>query len=107
MAACPDLSIIHSRDEILNGVYTDSAGLTTKTIPKDDIPELLYRGYAVGDVVKVDYYITGCPPKEAFLRQILLPLIEGNVPELAEKVGLLGMRPQHGTGQGLEDQAQV
>ena len=79
------LSIIHSRDEILNGVYTDSASTVSKTIPKDDVPELLYRGYAVGDIIKVDYYITGCPPKETFLRQILLPLVDGHVPDLPKK----------------------
>ena len=74
-------------------VYRESPGSTTKTIPKDDIPELLYRGYAVGDIIKVDYYITGCPPKEAFLRQILLPLIEGQRAGAAEKIGLLRVRP--------------
>ncbi len=79
------LSIIHSRDEILNGVFTGREGTTTNLIPNQDIPDLLYRGYAVGDIIKVDYYITGCPPKEYFLRQILLPLIDGKVPELSKK----------------------
>ncbi|CAJ35903.1 NADH-quinone oxidoreductase subunit B family protein [Methanocella arvoryzae] len=79
------LSILHSRDEILNGVYTNRQGTTTNVIPNQDIPDLLYRGYAVGDVIKVDYYITGCPPKEFFLRQILLPLIEGRIPDLQKK----------------------
>ncbi|MCD1295941.1 F420-nonreducing hydrogenase [Methanocella sp. CWC-04] len=78
------LSIIHSRNEILEGVFTDPA-LAKKEIPKEDVPDLLYRGYAVGDIIKVDYYITGCPPKEVFLRKILLPLLDGNVPELSKK----------------------
>jgi F420-non-reducing hydrogenase small subunit len=79
------MSIIHSRDEIMNSVYTDSPTTTTKTLPSQDVPELLYRGYAVGDVIKVDYYITGCPPKEVFLRKILLPLIDGHMPHLSKK----------------------
>jgi F420-non-reducing hydrogenase small subunit len=38
------MSIIHSRDEVLNSVYCDSPTTTTKTVPSQDIPELLYRG---------------------------------------------------------------
>jgi F420-non-reducing hydrogenase small subunit len=36
-------------------------------------------------VIKVDYYITGCPPKEVFLRKILLPPIDGHLPHLSKK----------------------
>jgi len=78
------LSIVHSRDEILSGVYTNRPGTTSNIIPKEDVPDLLYRGYAVGDVIKVDYFITGCPPKEFFMRQILMPLIEGQTPDLSK-----------------------
>lgn len=79
------LSIIHSRDEILKGVYETNPHITSKVVPNQEIPELLYRGYAVGDIINVDYFITGCPPKEVFLRQILLPLIDGKLPDLPKK----------------------
>jgi F420-non-reducing hydrogenase small subunit len=66
---------------VYQGVETAEKG---NAIPKD-VPAFLYRAFAVGDLVKVDYYITGCPPKEKFLRTILPALIAGDKTELSKK----------------------
>jgi len=66
---------------VYQGVETAEKG---NIIPKD-VPAFLYRAFAVGDLVKVDYYITGCPPKEKFLRTILPALIAGDHIELSKK----------------------
>jgi F420-non-reducing hydrogenase small subunit len=50
-----------------------------------EVPAFLYRAFGVGDVVKIDYYIPGCPPKENRLREILLPLLSGDRVSLARK----------------------
>ncbi|RXE55452.1 F420-nonreducing hydrogenase [Methanoculleus taiwanensis] len=79
------LSMLSSNAELFDYVYR---GVETAhpdgTVPKD-VPPFLYRAFAVGDMTKIDYYITGCPPKEALLKQIIPALIAGDTLELSRK----------------------
>ncbi|UUX93612.1 F420-nonreducing hydrogenase [Methanoplanus endosymbiosus] len=79
------LSMLSSNEEIFNTVYRNVDTVKDDGIIPTDVPPFTYRAFAVGDLVKMDYYITGCPPKEQFLKQILPALIKGDQKELSRK----------------------
>jgi NAD-reducing hydrogenase small subunit len=52
-------------------------------IPRDDdLPRLLDRVYPVHEIVRVDYFLPGCPPSADAIWAGLLALIAGEVPDL-------------------------
>lgn len=79
------LSMLSSNDEVFNYVYREAATADADAVIPTDVPPFLYRAFAVGDMTKIDYYITGCPPKEAFLRQIIPAIIAGDTLALSRK----------------------
>ncbi|WP_245619270.1 hypothetical protein [Methanogenium cariaci] len=56
------LSMISSREELFKTVYTAVDTVKEDGAIPHDVPGFLYRVFAVGDMVKIDYYIPGCPP---------------------------------------------
>jgi len=79
------LSMMSSREELFREVYTNVDTVKENGVIPHDVPEFLYRVFAVGDMVKIDYYIPGCPPKEARLKEIILPLVRGDTISLSRK----------------------
>lgn len=64
--------------DCLEEVYVHGAGVTNPQIPDDtELPLLLDKVYPVGEVVKIDYYLPGCPPSAEEFLHLLLPLMEG------------------------------
>jgi NAD-reducing hydrogenase small subunit len=58
----------------LNGVSLEGAG----TIPNDeDLPLLLDRVYPAHEVVKIDYFLPGCPPSAGAIWEALRLLLTG------------------------------
>jgi NAD-reducing hydrogenase small subunit len=52
-------------------------------IPRDeDLPRLLDRVYPVHEIVKIDYFLPGCPPSADAIWAGLTALIAGRVPDL-------------------------
>jgi F420-non-reducing hydrogenase small subunit len=79
------LSMLSSREDLFNCVYREvDTAPADGTIPTD-VPPFLYRAFAVGDQVKIDYFIPGCPPKENRLRQILPAMLAGDRVSLSRK----------------------
>ncbi len=63
----------------LNGVSLEGAGL----IPNDeDLPLLLDRVYPSHEVVKIDYFLPGCPPSADAIWAALKALLTGTEPVL-------------------------
>src|SRR5271165_4765705 len=63
----------------LGGLSPDGAGI----IPNDeDIPLLLDRVYPSHEVVKIDYFLPGCPPSGEAIWEGLKALLTGQVPVL-------------------------
>jgi NAD-reducing hydrogenase small subunit len=63
----------------LNGVSLDGAGM----IPNDpDLPLLLDRVYPSHEVVKIDYFLPGCPPSGDAMWEGLKALLTGEEPKL-------------------------
>ncbi|HOP64650.1 MAG TPA: NADP oxidoreductase [Spirochaetota bacterium] len=61
----------------LNGPTVDEN--TAKIIPNDDeIPMILDRVYPCHEIVKVDYFIPGCPPRADLIWEALVALVTGN-----------------------------
>jgi F420-non-reducing hydrogenase small subunit len=79
------LSMLSSSEDIFKYVYQEVESVKPGGVIPSDVPPFLYRAFAVGDVCPVDYYITGCPPKEAYLKQILPALVAGDKIELSKK----------------------
>lgn len=58
-----------------------------RVIPNDpEIPLMLDRVYPCNEVVKIDYFLPGCPPRADAIWAALLALIEGKEPELSYEV---------------------
>ncbi len=50
-----------------------------KIIPNDDeIPMILDKVYPCHEIVKIDYFLTGCPPSADLIWEALVALIKGN-----------------------------
>ncbi|WP_317136626.1 NADH-quinone oxidoreductase subunit B family protein [Methanochimaera problematica] len=79
------LSMLSSNEEIFNTVYRGVDTVKEDGVIPTDVPPFTYRAFAVGDLVKMDYYITGCPPKEQYLKQIIPALLKGDIAELSRK----------------------
>ena len=68
----------------LKEAYLDATGVVNPVIPTDpELPRLLNRVRPIQEVVKVDYFLPGCPPPaEAFL-ELFNALLEGREPNLS------------------------
>lgn len=53
-------------------------------IPDSEVPPLLERVLPIHEVVKVDYFIQGCPPPADAIAYALTELLDGRVPNLDE-----------------------
>ncbi len=69
--------------ELLEEAYVHGMGVENGRIPTDpELPHILERVSPIHEVVKVDFFLPGCPPSpEAFWR-VLNSVIEGRQPEL-------------------------
>jgi NAD-reducing hydrogenase small subunit len=70
-------------DDCLTEVYLTEAGLARGGIPNDpELPLPLDKVRPIQEVVKVDYFLPGCPPSAEAIWKFLTDLIAGRVPEL-------------------------
>ncbi len=69
--------------ELLEEAYVNAMGVDNGRIPTDpELPHILEDVSPIHEVVKVDFFLPGCPPSpEAFWR-VLNSVIEGRQPEL-------------------------
>jgi NAD-reducing hydrogenase small subunit len=64
--------------DCLEEVYINGIGIENPQIPNDpEIPLLLDRVHPIHEVVKVDYFLPGCPPSADTIWTFLNGLIEG------------------------------
>ncbi len=69
--------------ECLSRVYSDRAGNGMGTVPNDpELPLLLDKVHPINEVVRVDYFIPGCPPSGDAIWKYLTDLIDGRIPRL-------------------------
>ena len=54
-------------------------------VPDQVVPKLLPRALPIHEVVAVDVYVPGCPPRADVIQYLLTELLEGRCPELSGK----------------------
>jgi NAD-reducing hydrogenase small subunit len=94
MGACalnggvPALRNQYSVAECLKESYVDGVGLDNALIPDDpELPMLLNKVQPLHEVVKVDYFLPGCPPSAEMIWELLTALLEGREPSFtAEQI---------------------
>ena len=70
--------------ECLEESYVNGIGVEQPQIPNDpEIPLLLDKVHPVHEVVKIDYFLPGCPPSADAIWSILNDIIEGKPIQLA------------------------
>jgi NAD-reducing hydrogenase small subunit len=70
----------HSDQAILNRAYQDPANINPQ-IPTQ-VPKLFIHAHPLHEIVKVDYYIPGCPPSADLINNILNELLAGKTPTM-------------------------
>ena len=69
--------------ELLEESYIDGVGVDNGQIPTDpELPFILEKVSPIHEVVKVDFFLPGCPPPADAFWQILTDIIEGRSPDL-------------------------
>jgi NAD-reducing hydrogenase small subunit len=70
-------------EECLNESYISAIGIENAQIPNDpELPLLLDKVRPIHEVVKIDYFLPGCPPSADVFWMFLTDLIEGREPSL-------------------------
>lgn len=69
--------------DCLQSVYLSSPSVERGFIPNDpELPLPLKQVHPLHDVVKIDYYLPGCPPSAEAIWQFLSDLLHGRTPQL-------------------------
>lgn len=69
--------------ECVEEAYLKGPTVVEGVIPNDpDIPLLLDKVYPVHEVVKIDYFLPGCPPRADAFWAAITALLEGKQPQL-------------------------
>jgi len=70
----------HSDQAILERAYKDPADLNA-AIPTA-VPKLLIKAHPLHEMIKVDFYIPGCPPSADLINYVLVELLAGRTPTM-------------------------
>jgi NAD-reducing hydrogenase small subunit len=69
--------------EVLREAYFEMPGVLGNTSPNDvELPLLLDKVHPINEIVRVDYFIPGCPPSGDAIFKFLADLISGRTPRL-------------------------
>jgi len=78
---------LFDKDEILKRCYAESDGTGKGKVPcSEEIPPLLEKVKPVNQVVKVDCYVPGCPPRANAIAYALGELLAGRIPVLPSEM---------------------
>ena len=68
-------------------VYEYEVGVVGHTLPSDpELPLPFDRVHPINEVVKVDYFLPGCPPPAEAIRAFLVDLVSGRTPGIAPEL---------------------
>lgn len=73
----------NSDQAVLERAYKDPADLNA-SVP-NAVPKLLIKACPLHEVVKVDYYIPGCPPSADLINYVLTELLAGRTPSMESR----------------------
>jgi NAD-reducing hydrogenase small subunit len=73
--------------ECLEEAYLKCPTVDDNIIPNDDeLPMILDRVYPCHEIVKIDYFLPGCPPRADLIWEALVALLTGKELELPYEV---------------------
>ncbi|MBS7624954.1 MAG: oxidoreductase [Candidatus Bathyarchaeia archaeon] len=75
--------INNSPEEVLKRAYVETAD--KNPIIPTEVPKLLRRVLPLNEVIKVDYYIPGCPPPASLINYVLTEVLAGRTPVMEGK----------------------
>jgi F420-non-reducing hydrogenase small subunit len=81
----PALANMYTNDDLFEKVFRDSVTTESADTPKEDIPALTDRVYALDEVIKVDVSIPGCPTNPVIILEALTSLLGGAPFEMPER----------------------
>jgi len=82
----PALANQCTTEELLEKVYRDSVTTEKNGLPKEQVPVLTDRVYAISEFVKVDAFLPGCPTTPDMVADALIALLQGKpLPALSTK----------------------
>ncbi len=98
MGGIPGLANFCKKEEIYRTAYLDNPSIESgnQAVPEPrthveagelEIPYFYKRVYKLDQVVKVDYYVPGCPPAPNQVKAVLLAVASGKLPPLGSVVG--------------------
>jgi NAD-reducing hydrogenase small subunit len=70
----------NSAEVVLQRAYIENADVNLG-IPTD-VPKLLKKVHPLHEVVKIDYFIPGCPPSAGLINYVLTELLSGRAPNM-------------------------
>jgi NAD-reducing hydrogenase small subunit len=70
----------NSAEAVLQRAYIENADVNLQ-IPTD-VPKLLKKVHPLHEVVKIDYFIPGCPPSASLINYVLTELLAGRAPNM-------------------------
>jgi NAD-reducing hydrogenase small subunit len=71
----------------LQEVYLTEPSLARGGVPNDpELPLPLDKVYPLHEIVRIDYFVPGCPPSADAIWRVLTDLLAGRVPDLPEKL---------------------
>jgi F420-non-reducing hydrogenase small subunit len=76
---------LYSPDDLSARSFSENPSTEPSEQPSEVVPELLPIVHPAGDLVNIDYFLPGCPPKEGLIKDVLIPLINGEVPNIPKK----------------------
>ena len=77
----------YSLKACLEEAFLDGIGVDNPQIPDDvELPLLLDKVHPIQEVVKVDYFLPGCPPPADAFVKVLTDLLEGREPSLPREL---------------------
>ncbi len=78
MGGLPAMRNDISVESCLKEAYLDCPTVDDKIIPNDDeLPMILDKVYPCHHIVKIDYFLPGCPPKADLIWEALVALVTG------------------------------
>ncbi len=81
----PGANNINLMPDIKQAVLTTTSTAPDQELPTKEVPKLFDTLRPISDVIKVDYFIPGCPPTPQTIAHVLTALLQGQEPQLSQR----------------------